>query len=48
MVSIPKYLKNYATLKKVKSDTVAVFSIKCSCGNDCFNVLVNHPTLIEL
>ena len=44
MIPIPKYLKPYAELKKGKNYTTAVFSMKCSCGNEVFNVLVNYLT----
>ena len=47
MIPIPKYLKSYAELKKVKSDTAAVFSMKCSCGSDFFDLYVNYLTQEE-
>lgn len=47
MVPIPGYLKYYAALKKVKSDTAAVFSMKCSCGSEFFDFFANHLTQDE-
>ena len=46
MIPIPEYLKDYATLKKNKTDTVS-FSISCSCGNTFFVIMENYFTKEE-